>query len=55
MAGQLVLPRVHVLVLCDDIEPSAVEEGVFDLRGCVHGFRRFPFRTSTPGSPSTCR
>ena len=33
MAGQLVLPRVHVLVLCDDIEPSPMEDGVFNLRG----------------------
>jgi hypothetical protein len=33
MAGQMVLPRVHVMVLCDEIEPSPAEEGVFDLRG----------------------
>jgi len=31
--AKLVLPRVHVMVLCDEIEPSADEEEVFDLRG----------------------
>jgi hypothetical protein len=28
-----VFARVHVLILCDDIEEHAGEEGVFDLRG----------------------
>ena len=31
--AKVVLPRVHVMVLCDEIEPSSVEEDVFDLRG----------------------
>jgi hypothetical protein len=31
--AKLVLPRVHVLVVCDEIEPSAGQEDVFDLRG----------------------
>jgi hypothetical protein len=31
--AKLVLPRVHVMVLCDEIEPSPTEEDVFDLRG----------------------
>ncbi len=30
--AKLVLPRVHVMVLCDEIEPSPTEEDVFDLR-----------------------
>lgn len=33
MAKKLVLPRVHVMVLCDDFEPSADEDGVFQLYG----------------------
>lgn len=33
MAKHLILPRVHVMVLCDDIEPSLEEEGVFQLLG----------------------
>ena len=33
MAGKITLPRVHVLVLCDDIDVSAVEEEMFDLQG----------------------
>jgi hypothetical protein len=33
MAKKLVLPRVHVMVLCDDFEPSADEEWVFHLYG----------------------
>lgn len=31
--ARLVLPRVHVLVLCNDIEPSPVDEELFDLKG----------------------
>lgn len=31
--AKLVLPRVHVMVLCDEIEPSEAEADVFDLRG----------------------
>ena len=31
--AKLVLPRVHVMVLCDGIEASQTEEDVFDLRG----------------------
>ncbi len=31
--AKAVLPRVHVMVLCDEIEPSAEEAEVFDLRG----------------------
>lgn len=31
--ANLVLPRVHVMVLCDEIEASPIEEEVFDLRG----------------------
>jgi len=31
--AKLVLPRVHVMVLCDQIEPSPAEGDVFDLRG----------------------
>jgi uncharacterized protein DUF6941 len=31
--AKLVLPRVHVMVLCDEIEPSPTEDNVFDLRG----------------------
>ena len=31
--ANVVLPRVHVMVLCDEIEPSSVEEDVFDLHG----------------------
>ncbi len=31
--AKLVLPRVHVMVLCDEIEASQTEEDVFDLRG----------------------
>ncbi len=40
-----VLPRVQVMVLCDEIEPSADEEEVFDL----HGVRTF---SSAPSFPS---
>jgi hypothetical protein len=32
MAKKAVLPRVHAMVLCDEIEPGA-EEGVIDLLG----------------------
>src|SRR5450755_2876103 len=31
--AKAVLPRVHVMVRCDEIEPSSVEEDVFDLQG----------------------
>ena len=31
--AKMVLPRMHVMVLCDEIEPSAEEAEVFDLRG----------------------
>ena len=31
--AKLVLPRVHVMVLCDEIEASQTEEDVFDLKG----------------------
>jgi hypothetical protein len=43
--AKLVLPRVHVMVLCDAVEPSPGEEDVFDLRG-VRTFLRadaFPY------------
>src|SRR5215471_9133179 len=33
MARKLVLPRVHVIVLCDDFKPSADENDVFHLYG----------------------
>src|SRR5438128_9221243 len=33
MAKKLVLPRLHVMVLCDDIQPSLVEDEVYDLIG----------------------
>jgi hypothetical protein len=33
MAKKLVLPRIHVMVLCDEIEVSPDEEGVFNLNG----------------------
>jgi hypothetical protein len=33
MAKKIVLPRVHVMMLCDDFEPSAEEDGVFHLYG----------------------
>jgi hypothetical protein len=33
MAKRLVLPRVHAMMLCDDLEPSADEEWVFHLYG----------------------
>jgi hypothetical protein len=33
MAKKQVLPRVHVLVLCDEVEHRPDEEDVFDLRG----------------------
>jgi hypothetical protein len=32
MAAKLVLPRVHALVVCDDVVPSTTEEEAFDLR-----------------------
>ena len=31
--AKLVLPRVHVMVLCDEIEATPTEEDVFDLKG----------------------
>jgi hypothetical protein len=43
--AKLVLPRIHVMVLCNEVEPSPHEEGVFDLRG-VRTFLRadgFPY------------
>jgi hypothetical protein len=33
MAKKLVLPRVHVLVLCEEMESSVEEDGVFNLAG----------------------
>jgi len=33
MAKKLVLPRVHVMVLCDDFEQPSDEEAVFHLYG----------------------
>jgi hypothetical protein len=33
MAKKQILPRVHVLVLCDEVEPRLDEEEAFDLRG----------------------
>jgi hypothetical protein len=33
MAKKLVLPRVHVMILCDDYEPSSDEEWVVHLYG----------------------
>jgi len=43
--AKLVLPRVHVMVLCDEIEPSA-EADVFDLRGVRTSIAAaaFPYR-----------
>jgi hypothetical protein len=45
MADGSVFARVHVLVLCDDVEEHPGEEAVFDLRG-VRGHvqaRSFPY------------
>jgi len=33
MMAKLVLPRIHAMVICDEIEPSVAEADVFDLRG----------------------
>jgi hypothetical protein len=43
--AKLVLPRVHVMVLCDEVEPSPGEEDVYDLRGVRTFLRadRFPY------------
>ena len=33
MAVAAVTPRVRTIVICDDVSPSATEEGVFNLEG----------------------
>ena len=33
MAAAVLTPRVRVMVVCDRIRPSRIEDGVFDLRG----------------------
>ena len=33
MAAAALTPRVRVMVVCDRIRPSRIEDGVFDLRG----------------------
>jgi hypothetical protein len=45
MAGGSVLPRVHVMVVCDDIESVTGQEGVFNLTGVRAEIRaaRFPY------------
>jgi hypothetical protein len=43
MAEGSVFARVHVMVLCDEIEDSPYEEGVYDLRGVRTGIRADSF------------
>jgi len=45
MAEKQVRPRVHVLVLCDDVENRLDEEGIYHLLGVrtVLGADSFPF------------
>ena len=48
MAGKLVLPRVHVMVMCDEIADHPGEEYVYDLHGVrseIHAID-FPYRHS---------
>jgi hypothetical protein len=33
MAGNVLAPRIHVLVLCDEVEPAEAEEGTYNLHG----------------------
>jgi hypothetical protein len=44
--AKLVLPRVHVRALCDEIEPSSTDEQAFDLRGVRTAIAApaFPYR-----------
>ena len=44
--AKLVLPRVHVMVLCDEINASPTEADVFDLRGVRTSIAApaFPYR-----------
>jgi hypothetical protein len=46
MAAAALTPRVRVMLVCDGLRASRLEEGVFDLRGARHHIRAasFPFR-----------
>ena len=48
MANQLVHARVHILVLCDDIEERPGEADVFDLRGVRTHVRARSFPDTHP-------
>ena len=53
--AKAVLPRAHVMVLCDEIEPSAEEADVFDLRGCGRTSSHRRSRTRTRNCACICR
>ncbi len=48
MAGKLVLPRVHVFVLCDEIVAKVGEDRVFDLKGVRSEVRAAAFPHTHP-------
>src|SRR5262249_31973487 len=48
MANGSVFARVHVLVLCDDVEERPGEEAVFDLRGVRTHIRALSFPYTHP-------
>ncbi len=48
MAEQLVLPRVHALIVCDEVEQSPDDETVFNLTGVRTHIRASAFPHTRP-------
>ncbi len=48
MAVAVVTPRVRTIVICDDVSPSPIEDGVFTLAGVRQHLKAaaFPWRAS---------
>ncbi len=49
MAEQLVLPRVHALIVCDEVEQSPDDERVFNLIGVRTAIRAPSYPYTHPG------